>query len=41
MYIVLIYAKGDKTDCSNFRGMSVLPTTNKILPIFLLFRLTS
>jgi hypothetical protein len=32
--------KGDKTDCSNYRGMQILTTTNKILSIILLSRLT-
>ena len=38
--IVPVYKKGDKTDCSNFRGKSHLSTTYKILSNILLSKLT-
>jgi len=37
--IVLIYTKGDKTVCNNYRGLSLLPTTYKVLSNILLSRL--
>ena len=40
LIIVLISKKGDKTDCSNYSGISLLPTTYKILSSVLLSRLT-
>jgi hypothetical protein len=33
---VTIYKEGDKTDCSNYKVMSLLPTTYKLLSIILL-----
>ena len=38
--VVPTYRKGDKTDCSNYRGTSLLPSTYKILSNILLSSLT-
>jgi hypothetical protein len=38
--IVPNYEKCDKTDCSNYRGISILSTTYKIISNILLSRLT-
>ena len=37
--VVPTHKKGDKTDCNNYRGISLLPTTYKILSNILLSRL--
>jgi hypothetical protein len=39
--IVPIHKTDDKTDCNNYRGISLLSTSNKILSYILLSRLDS
>jgi len=38
--VIPIYRKGGKTDCSNYRDISLLPTTYKMLSSILLSWLT-
>jgi hypothetical protein len=38
--VVPIHKKGDKTDCSNYQGISLLSASYKILSDILLARLT-
>jgi hypothetical protein len=38
--VVPIHKKGDKSDCSNYRGISLPSTSYKILSNILLYRLT-
>jgi hypothetical protein len=38
--IVTIYKRDDKTDCSDYKSISLLPTTNEIVPYILQSRLT-
>ena len=40
LFIVPIDKKGDKTDCSNYRGISLLSTMYEILSNIVLSRLT-
>jgi hypothetical protein len=38
--IVPVHKKGDKTDCNNYRGISLISTSYQILPNILLSRLS-
>ena len=38
--MVTIYKKGNKTNCTNYRGISLMPTMYKILSNILFERLT-
>jgi hypothetical protein len=40
LIIVPVYKKGDKADCRNYRGVSLLSSTYRILSNILLVRLT-
>jgi hypothetical protein len=37
--VVPVHGKADKTECSNYRGISLLPNSYKILSNILLYRL--
>jgi len=40
LIVVCVCKKGDKTDCINYRDISLLPTMYKVLSNILLSRLT-
>jgi hypothetical protein len=41
LIIIPAYKNGDKADCGNYQGISLLPTTYKMSHNFLLSRLTA